>query len=99
MADKKGNNLHRCNRCLVGHVTEWEEYYVVAYNYDNKYIDAVLVADLKDSTIVETVKVIFKAMEEKDHRPCLNVTDNQVVKPLKTYLKNQGLQVATCGTA
>ena len=61
----------------------------MAYDYDNNYIDAVLVADLRDATIVDTVKTIFETTEENCHRRCLNVTDNQVAKPLKTYLKTK----------
>lgn len=68
---------------------EGKQYYIVAYDYDNNYIDAVPVVDLKYATIIDTVKTIFKAMEEKGHRPCLNVTDNQTAKPLKTYLKTK----------
>ena len=66
---------------------EGKQYYVVAYNYDNNYIDAVPRADLKDKTIVNTVKTVFRTMEEKGHCPCFNVIDNQVAKPLKAYLK------------
>ena len=46
-----------------------KQYYVVAYDYNNNYIGALPVAALKDTMIVEMVKTIFKAMEEKGHRP------------------------------
>ena len=48
-----------------------------------------LVSDLKDATMVETVKDISERMEEKGHRPCFKVTDNQAAKPLKAYLKSK----------
>ena len=68
---------------------EGKQYYIVAYDYNNNYIDAASVSDLKDAIIVEIVKDIFEKMEGKGHRPCFNVTDNQAVKPLKTYLKSK----------
>ena len=36
---------------LAGH-----QYYIVAYNYDNNFIEAQEVSDLKDETIAETCK-------------------------------------------
>ena len=66
-----------------------KQYYIVAYDYNNNYINAVPVSDLKDATIVDTIKTIFETMEEKGHRPCFNVTDNQAAKPLKAYLKTK----------
>ena len=47
------------------------------------------VSDLKDETIVETVQRIFDNMEAHDHRPLLNVTDNQAARPLKAFLKTK----------
>ena len=32
------------------------QYYIVAYDYDNNFIEAKEVSDLKDETIVETVQ-------------------------------------------
>lgn len=63
------------------------QYYIVAYDYDNNYINAVAVSDLKDETIVKTVKEIFEETESQGHKPRLNVTDNQAARPLKAYLK------------
>ena len=68
---------------------EEKQYYIAAYDYNNSYIDVVPVSDLKDTTIVEIVKTILETIEEKGHRPCFNVTDNQAAKPLKTYLKSK----------
>ena len=68
---------------------EGKQYYVFAYDYDNNYIDTVPVVNLKDKTMVDTVKTMFKTMEEKGHRSCFNVTDNQATKPLKAYLKSK----------
>ena len=36
------------------------QYYVVTYDYDNNFIEAKEVSDLKDETIVETVQKIFE---------------------------------------
>ena len=65
------------------------QYYIVAYDYDNNFIETKEVSDLKDETIVETVQKIFDEMEKNDHRPLLNVTDNQAAQPLKAFLKTK----------
>ena len=64
-------------------------YYIVAYEYDNSFIGAKEVSDLKDETIIETVQKIFDRMEESDHRPLLNMTDNQTAQPLNAFLKTK----------
>ena len=65
------------------------QYYVVTYDYDNNFIEAREVSDLKDETIVGAVQQIFDKMEEHGHKPKLNVTDNQAARPLKAYLKTK----------
>lgn len=73
-------------------------YYVVVYDYDNNYIDTFTVSELKDETIVNTVKGIFEEMKKKGHQPRLNVTDNQAARPLKTYAPQvKGMEIAICG--
>ena len=62
------------------------QYYVVTYDYDNNFIEAREVSDLKDETIVDAVQQIFDKMEEHGHTPKLNVTDNQAARPLKACL-------------
>ena len=64
-------------------------YYVVTCDYDNNFIEAREVSDLKDETIVEAVQKIFDKMETHGHKPKLNVTDNQVARPLKAFLKTK----------
>ena len=63
------------------------QYYIVAYDYDNNFIEAKEVSDLKDETIVETVQKVFDKMEAHGLWPLLNVTDNQAAQPLKAFLK------------
>ena len=65
------------------------QYYIVAYDYGNNFIEAKEVSDLKDETIVEAVQKIFDKMEAHGHRLLLNVTDNQAAQPLKTFLKTK----------
>ena len=57
------------------------QYYIVAYDYDNNFIETKEVSDLKGETIVETVQKIFDKMEADGHRLVLNVTDNQAAQP------------------
>ena len=55
------------------------QYYNVAYDCDNNFIEAQEVSDLKDETIVETVQKMFNKLEENRHKLMLNVTDKQAV--------------------
>ena len=66
-----------------------KQYYMVLYDYDNNYINAIPVSDLKDETIVATVKDFFEEMEEHGHQPRLNISDNQAAASLKKYLKTK----------
>ena len=54
-----------------------QQYYIVTYDYDNNFIEAKEVSNLKDKTIVETAQKIFDKMEADDHKPLQNVADNQ----------------------
>ena len=65
------------------------QYYFVAYNYDNNYIFVVPIPDLKDETIIKAFDGIFTELEEKGHKPTFNVTDNQATTPLNAYLKSK----------
>ena len=65
------------------------QYYIVAYDYDDNFIEAKEVSDLKDETIVQTVQKIFDRMEAHGHRLLLNMTDNQAAQPLKAFLKTK----------
>ena len=65
------------------------QYYFVAYNYNNNYICAVPIPDLKDDTIIKAFDGIFIKLTEKGYKPTFNVTDNQVTMPLKEYLKRK----------
>jgi hypothetical protein len=86
-----GNNTGICytdaTRALPVRSIDGNQYYYVAYDYDTNYIDARPVEDLTDETIIKTFDEIFKEMERKKHKPKLNITDNQAVGPLKTYLE------------
>ena len=55
------------------------------YDYDNNFIEAQEVSDLKDETIVETVQKVFDKMEKNGHKLMLNVTDNQASPSLKAF--------------
>ena len=66
-----------------------KQIYIVMYDYDNNYINALPVSGLRDVTIVAAVKEFFDDMEEKGHKPRLNVSDNQAANSLKKYLKTK----------
>ena len=73
------------------------QYNVLVYDYDNNFIKAQEVSDLKDKTIVETVQKIFDKMEENGHTPMLNVTDNQAARPFKSVFEDKTVQMASRG--
>ena len=60
-----------------------KQYYMVMYDYDNNYINAIPVSDLRDETVVAAVKEFFDEMEENGHSPRLNISDNQAATSLK----------------
>ena len=57
---------------------ERKQYYCLAYEYANNCIHALPVADFKDEMVVVSMKEFFKFIEDKGHKPQLNVMDNQV---------------------
>ena len=65
------------------------QYFFIAYDYDNNYIYAVPVKDLKDDTILEAFDEVFSDLKNKGHKPKFNVTDNQATKPIKEYLAKE----------
>ena len=73
------------------------QYYIVAYDYVNDFIEAKEVSDLKDETIVETVQEIFDKIEAHGHRPLLNVTDNHAARTtVESIFENKRMQMAIC---
>ena len=58
----------------------------VENDYDKNYVHTFLVEDLTDTTIIKTFDMTFEGMEQKGHKPCLNITNIQAVAPLKQYL-------------
>ena len=65
------------------------QYCFVAYDYDTNFIFAIPIANIKDATIVKDFDKVFKKFIEEGHKPALNLTNNQAVNPLKTYLKRK----------
>ena len=63
-----------------------KQYFFVANDYDTNYIFALPIANVQDKTIIEAFNKIFAELTRKGHKPTFNVTDNQVVTPLKTYI-------------
>ena len=86
---RKGTVYTDTSGALPALSLDGHQYYIVAYHYNNNIIEVQEVSDLKDETIVETVQKIFDKMEENGHKPLLNVTDNQAVRPLEAFLKTK----------
>ena len=90
LADKQTGTIYTdCTGALPAMSLDGNQYYFVAYSYDNNYIFAVLIPDLKDDTIIKAFDGIFTELEEKRHKPTFNVTENQATAPLKAYLKSK----------
>ncbi|KAL7527646.1 hypothetical protein ACHAWF_006698 [Thalassiosira exigua] len=69
--------------------TDGNQYFFVAYDYDNNYVFAHPIANMKDATIVAAFQTIFQELKDKVHKPVVNVTDNQATRPLKAFLKTE----------
>ena len=65
------------------------QYFFVEYDYNNNYIFAEPIPNVKDNTIVDTFQRIFNILVEKGHRPLLNITDNLATVPLKAFLESK----------
>ena len=61
------------------------QYYIVVYDYDNNFIEAKDVSDLKDEKIVETVQKIFDEMEAHSSTTT------------ESIFENKRMQMAICG--
>ena len=71
------------------------QYYIVAYDYDNNFIEAKEVSDLKDETIVETVQKVFDEMEARGHPQAVAECYRQPSSPAnESIFENEGMQVA-----
>ena len=81
--------VHWCNWRNPNHVAGRHAIFFVAYDYDTNFIFAIPIANVKDATIVKAFDQLFTKLTEKGHKPAFNITDNQAVNPLKTYLKSK----------
>ncbi|KAL7525922.1 hypothetical protein ACHAWF_002559, partial [Thalassiosira exigua] len=64
-----------CTDHLPAVSLEENYYFLIAYNYDNNYIFARPMKDVKDSAV--------------GYKPTFHVTDNQTTKPLKEFLRTK----------
>ena len=90
LADKqKGTFYTDATGALPTVSLDGNQYYFIAYDYDSNYIFALPIKDVKDATLVNACKDVFKILKDKGYKPALNITDNQAVRPLKEYLKTE----------
>ncbi|KAL7523858.1 hypothetical protein ACHAWF_000698, partial [Thalassiosira exigua] len=90
LANKHTGTIYtNCTGHLPAVSFEGNSYFLIAYDYDNNYIFARPVKDVKDSTVVITYKTIFEELKEKGYKPAFHVTDNQATKPLKEFLRTE----------
>ena len=89
LANKQQGTLYtNAVGALPSRSLDTNQYFFVAYDYDNSYVFAEPIPNVKDNTIVDTFQRIFNIRVEKGHRPLLNITDNQATVPLKAFLKS-----------
>ena len=62
---------------------------LLAYDYDTNYVFTIPITDVKDETLVEAFDTIFKDLTKGGYKPIIKSTDNQAVRPIKAYLKEQ----------
>jgi hypothetical protein len=93
MADKAKRTLyHDLTGRLPVMSLEGNQYFLVAYDYT---INAILVRptkDLESDTIIKAFDSIFQELKQKGFKPQLNITDNQAVTALKTYLHKENCE-------
>ena len=63
--------------------------FFVAYDYDTNMIFAIPTKNLKDETIIAAFEQVFNELEGKGYKPKLNVTDNQAIKPITSFLQTK----------
>ena len=77
LTDKNKGTLYTyATGALPVQFIDGNQYYYVAYDYDTNYVHAVPVKDLTDATTIKIFDTIFEDMEQKGHKPHLNITDN-----------------------
>jgi len=74
------------------------QYYFIAYDYNNSYIFAEPIKDIKDTTLVEAFQRVFETLEDHGLKPTLNMTNDQAVKPIKAVLTRNDCKWKICGT-
>lgn len=90
VADKNKGMLYTdATWALPVMVLSSKQYYYVPYDYNSNYTNARAVKDLKDETIGTAFNGVFEEIEQKWHKPTLNITDNQAVTPLKQYMASK----------
>ena len=90
LANKQQGTLYtNATGVLPLHSLDGNQYFSVAYDYDNNYVFAEPIPNEKYKSIVDTFQRIFNILVEKGHWPLLNITDNQGTAPLKTFLKSE----------
>ena len=47
----------------------------IVYDYDNNYIFAELIKDVKDATLVEAFQKVFETLEDWSMKPTLNIKE------------------------
>ena len=90
LANKQQGTLYTDAMGVVpAQLLDANQYFFVAYDYDNNYVFAEPIPNVQDKTIVDTFQRIFDILVEKGHRPLLNITNNQATAPLKAFLKSK----------
>ena len=90
LADKQAGTLYTdATGALSTMSLDGMQYFFIAYDYDANLIFAIPISNVKDSTIVEAFNKVFMKLKEKGDKPAFNVTNNQAINPLKTYLKKK----------
>ena len=70
LADKHIGTIYTdCTGHLPAVSLERNYYFLIAYDYDNNYIFARPMKDVKDSTVVSTYKTIFEELKRGKYQP------------------------------
>ena len=87
LADKQQGTLYTdATGALPTRSMYANQYYFVVYDYDTNYIFAEPIPNVTHETIIKAFQGIYNTLVAKGHKPLLNITDNQMMKPLKKFL-------------
>ena len=71
---------------LLAMLLDGHQYFCVLYHYNSDYIFTEHIVNVTNATLVNVADGVFTELTQKGFKPRFNVTDNQVMGLLKSYM-------------